>query len=308
MNILIFSDHGFGYGGGLGVYCNILAQINRFLGNNVIKVGIYGKVRLFYNNAFFEFLNKIVKKNRIDLIHANILNPRVAYLFSRLMNQLKVPWVITVHTWVYLCPTEWNVRLKSFQPCCGRVSANCVSCVVSEQRLLGKSSKEIIQNILRIPYNVHSFRSLIRNAYCVISPSKEFASTLKHEMNVNAYYVPNPVSQKMLEIEPEPSGDGSIVFIGRLVDKKGVRLLPKLARLLDRKIHVIGHGPLEGWLLQHKPFNIVYHGFTYDEAKFNILKKASVLIAPSLWFEMWNYTVTEAFIVGKPVVAFELGG
>jgi len=127
-------------------------------------------------------------------------------------------------------------------------------------------------------------------------------------MNVNAYYVPNPVSQKMLEIEPEPSGDGSIVFIGRLVDKKGVRLLPKLARLLDRKIHVIGHGPLEGWLLQHKPFNIVYHGFTYDEAKFNILKKASVLIAPSLCFEMWNYTVTEAFIVGKPVVAFELGG
>ena len=65
---------------------------------------------------------------------------------------------------------------------------------------MGKSSKEIIQNILRIPYNVHSFRSLIRNAYCVISPSKEYASTLKHQMNVNAYYVPNLVSQKMLEL------------------------------------------------------------------------------------------------------------
>lgn len=234
-------------------------------------------------------------------------------MFSNIYDHLnlKVPLVITAHSWFYPCPTRWNVQLPSLKPCNSHVSTRCLSCTFSKEKLRKPSVTGVIRGVVNaLLGSTIFFRKLLRNASCIISPSKEFASVLSHEVRAKVHYIPHPVPRELLEMKPEPSGDGSVIFIGRLVDEKGVRLLPSIAKFLSgREIHVVGYGPLEDWLLRHKTRNIIYHGPIHNEIiKFNLLKKASVLIAPSIIFDIWNYTVTEAFIAGKPVVAFELGG
>ena len=38
------------------------------------------------------------------------------------------------------------------------------------------------------------------------------------------------------------------------------------------------------------------------------MRKASVVVVPSIWHELYGYVVIEAFSMARPVVAFSLGG
>jgi glycosyltransferase involved in cell wall biosynthesis len=61
---------------------------------------------------------------------------------------------------------------------------------------------------------------------------------------------------------------GSILFIGRLFPEKGVSLIPAIAsQLLDTRVHIVGAGPLSGWLADHNPGNIILHGFISEDQK-----------------------------------------
>jgi glycosyltransferase involved in cell wall biosynthesis len=104
-------------------------------------------------------------------------------------------------------------------------------------------------------------------------------------------------------IEPNP-GEGAL-FVGRLVEEKGVRtLLDAWARLSQIPLRILGSGRLAGF--RSHP-DVTWVGQQSHDEVIAEMKQARVLIFPSLWYEMAPLTILEAFACGLPVIASDLG-
>jgi len=323
MKVMILNDTGFSARGGTETYCNILNVINAKLGNKTVKVylgeeynddpeaialdGVNVPVmRVFYDKILEKGLIKLCSDFEVDLIHANILNARYPLILSNMSSKLKLPLVLTVHRWAYICPSGYNVVFPELLPC-DKPSLNlCVKCVTSKAKFM---HIPVMSSVGRALHRVYAFKSLMRKANFVISPSRIFTTELYDRFKISSYYIPNPIDRHLIEEKPEPKGDGSVIFIGRLEYEKGAHLLSQLAKILNNvKIHVVGVGSLKKSLLKSKPPNIFYHGFISGHKKYDFIQRSSVVIVPSIVQEMYPYTVSEALALGKPVVAFDLGG
>lgn len=107
----------------------------------------------------------------------------------------------------------------------------------------------------------------------------------------------------------------SVVFVGRLVTEKGIwTLLEALERPhLAEEVHIVGEGPLYEPLRAHiagadLDAAVRLWGLLPQPAIRDLLVRAGLLVAPSLWPEPLGLVVLEAIACGTPVVASAVGG
>ncbi|MFN8589125.1 MAG: glycosyltransferase [Candidatus Eisenbacteria bacterium] len=98
------------------------------------------------------------------------------------------------------------------------------------------------------------------------------------------------------------------LFAGRLSVEKGVRLLPDIARAIAPDVLVVcGDGPLGAWLDQQALPNVRRAGHVDDGTLAALRARAAVVVAPSLFVEHFGYSVAEALLDRRPVVAARIG-
>jgi len=117
--------------------------------------------------------------------------------------------------------------------------------------------------------------------------------------------------------EPDPglreSADGSALYIGRLTREKGVdTLLTAWAQMPNAPLlRIVGDGPLREQLAERvareSGGNIEILGPRPHGETVAYLKKASLLILPSEWYEGFPHVILEAFACGVPIVASRIG-
>jgi glycosyltransferase involved in cell wall biosynthesis len=114
-------------------------------------------------------------------------------------------------------------------------------------------------------------------------------------------------------VHPDPGigsgGGSSCLFVGRLEEDKGVRILLDAASQIIQPVWIAGQGPLESEVREAaaKHSNIRYLGPVSRDQVFDLMKSARLLIFPSLAYENFGMTIIEAFSVGLPVVASRQG-
>lgn len=116
-------------------------------------------------------------------------------------------------------------------------------------------------------------------------------------------------------IDPDPgvgSGDGGYaLFVGRLSPEKGLNTLISAWRTGGRSLplKIVGDGPMAATVEQaSEEFEVItWLGRRTREEVLALMKRASVLVFPSEWYEGFPMTLVEAFAVGLPVVAGRLG-
>lgn len=104
----------------------------------------------------------------------------------------------------------------------------------------------------------------------------------------------------------EPSYDKGdyLLYLGRVVEGKGLFVVQEISKHFNEKIHVYGFGdstPFEG------P-NMVFHGpITGQKARSDLLRHARVVIMPTQFTEPFGGVAVEAMLCGTPVVSTDYG-
>lgn len=104
----------------------------------------------------------------------------------------------------------------------------------------------------------------------------------------------------------------TLLFVGRLIETKGVKLLLDLLPYLEKKIHVVivGTGPLaeEVKKAEEEYPNLSYLGRIPNQDLPLYYSAADLLVVPSLVDEGFGFVVMEANACGTPVLASKKGG
>ncbi len=321
MSAAILDDAGFGADRGYGkeLYSGLLSEAYRLMGFRVVRVALGATatggdkrvegsrtpiVRAVMDKQVEARLVELLREMGVEVVHANILNPRYARPVAAAARTVDAKLVVTLHNWTPLCPTGWKTKPQGPSICNRRApSLHCLSCISFLWRAYGKPLPGLVKGF----YQLAALRGLAKHADIVVSPSKRFAEALKRETGLEAVHIPNPVPHSLLAVEPVKPRPGSAFFIGRLEPEKGVHLLPVIAkRIWPRRLHVAGRGSLQR--LVEGDRLIVYHGYVSAEEKGRLFQGTSVFVFPAIWHEMYGYTVVEAFAYARPVVAFDIAG
>ena len=107
-----------------------------------------------------------------------------------------------------------------------------------------------------------------------------------------------------------------VLFVGRLVEKKGAQYFIEAAKNIDAKFVIVGDGPLrESLEKQAEPMKdkIVFLGAKTQEELVQIYASADVLVAPSITAkdgdkEGLPTAIIEAMASGLPIIASDSGG
>lgn len=108
--------------------------------------------------------------------------------------------------------------------------------------------------------------------------------------------------------------DTNILFVGRLLEKKGVLLITEAAkRLPNIGFHIVGNGPLEEHIKNLNLSNVTYHGVLLQtnlehlEKLLNLYSACDYFASPYLYDEGFSATLIESVACGVPVIISDRG-
>jgi glycosyltransferase involved in cell wall biosynthesis len=107
------------------------------------------------------------------------------------------------------------------------------------------------------------------------------------------------------------SDQGYFLYLGRMLELKGVRFLVDLWRdpaLRHIQLVMAGEGPLADQLQRTAPPNVCWTGYVTGPAKRELVAGCRAVLFPALWDEPLSTVAYEAYEQGKPIVSSRVGG
>ena len=158
-----FISSGFGTKiGGLGLYAEVVTNELDRIGVEPIRISLSSTPcdyqvsstcrfpNYFVDHHFKHQLEDILLKNRPDIIHLNIASPQVVMLVMDVLEKLNHQFMLTVHSYVFLCPTDCYVKLPDLRLCNDSwFHSDCMKCIYlnqvqQKQSALTKAAKFLV--------------------------------------------------------------------------------------------------------------------------------------------------------------------
>ena len=224
---------------------------------------------------------KIIKKEKIDVIHSNNFAPALSG--SILSSITKKPHITTVHDVFSLGNGDFWEKWRK-QSGVSKINASLAP--FFEKLMMDFKFKCI-----------HAVSEATKNDLLEFGAKKPI------------YVVPNAI--EFSENRNEKFNPTQFVFVGRLVFYKNLELLIKAINLLKDdypkiKLVIVGDGPYKKSLedLIHKlnlENKIEFLGYVNNETKEKIIQESNALLFPSM-FEGFGLVILEAFAQNKPAI------
>ncbi|MGI0027952.1 MAG: glycosyltransferase family 4 protein [Nitrosopumilaceae archaeon] len=228
---------------------------------------------------------KIIKKEKIDIIHSNNFSPALAgsmlsYLTSR-------PHITSIHDVFSLCGKNY-------------------------WKLWGRQSKVSKLNVFLAPFFEKMMIRLNHDAIHTVSQAT-CDDLIQFGAKKPIYVIPNTVEIK--KIENPDVVPFQFIYIGRLVFYKNLEVVIRAIEIVKKTypkitLVIVGGGPykepLEKIVNQLKlQENIRFAGFVSADEKARLLAGSQALVFPSLC-EGFGLVILEAFAQGKPVLVSDV--
>ena len=250
-------------------------------------------------------IDRFLGESRFDLVHVHNTFPLISPSVYSVADRRKLPVVQTLHNFRLLCPSATFFRDgKTCTECLGRFvpfpavrhacyrddrrATSVVAGMLAAHRARGTWSREI-------------------DAYVALT---DFARRMFAEgglpedrIHVRPNFVPEPDGP----YAESRSDHGGAVFVGRLSEEKGVRLLIEAWRDVPVPLSILGDGPLGEELRAGAPSQVDFLGHLPHSRVLETLARAAFAVVPSTCFEGFPMAVLDAFSLGVPVLAARLG-
>lgn len=159
-------------------------------------------------------------------------------------------------------------------------------------------------------------RAIIGSPNIVLMPSRFLAAFYRERgffPKSEVVVMPNPAPNiKPLERGQRVAGPLRLLFVGQLVEHKGIRFLMDTLKSLDRpfELSIAGDGQLHSWVQEtaRSDKRLIYVGYSSIDRLQQLFRMADVLVVPSLCYENSPTVIYEALQSGLSVVAADIGG
>ena len=320
MRILNITDN-IEFNGGIKSYINNVTDLLR---KNGYEVKIFSPPGSGENLAslftrwlsykYYSEVKEVIARFKPDIVHAHSLSMRISPLPLRAAKEKKIPVVMTVHDFNYVCPRKWMI----FQGSDACQYGFGFRCIISNCPSLKTGWIYLPYHDLRwMKIAIHR-RMLIKYVDLFITPSKVLGQWMRKSLGVDkVVHIPNFVQGKPY-VGAADQNNAKLLFIGRLSKEKGVSCLLRamplvLATCPDASLTIIGGGPEKRSLeILSDKLNIkkkvCFKGVMENEKIGKYLEDSTVFVLPSLWMENCPVAGLEALSFGIPIIGSDIGG
>lgn len=263
-------------------------------------------LKTIYNPQSARKLKEKIIQFNPDIIHVHNFVPLVSPSVFFIAKKFNVPIILTLHNYRLICPSATLVYK-------GKIYERSVHSVFPLDAILkGVYRGSVLQTaaiVIMVAFHnmIGTWRSKV-DFYIALSnfAKDKFRSSAlaipEERLVVKPNFVPDFGTGNLMR-------DDNFLFVGRLVEEKGIEVLLKATRILEFNLTIIGDGPLRKLVVEASLSNprIHYLGFQNKVSITNHLKKCKALIFPSIWYEGYPLTILEAFSTGTLVIASKLG-
>lgn len=260
-----------------------------------------------------DYLVAEIREEPVDLLHAQHAITAVPSIVAGLSSG--VPTVVTVRDYWPICYfTTWHVA-----------GGRCPECSVARMLACMKerNPRAYWAGIPMIPYmrrNVRRKQHWLRKADAVVAVSRYVAAEAVRPIvgDERTHVIPNLIDVDQVDrVTADPPQAALpqrfLLFVGKLNPLKGAGfVLDVVARLNDRiPLVVIGDGPERGAMeqrIRRDGLDVRLLPWLDNAEVWRVMKRATLVLIPSLWAEPLSRTVIEAMASASPIVATDVGG
>ena len=271
-----------------------------------------GKMKYFfsflYSRRSYKKIKELIIQNHINIVHVHNTFPLITGAVYQAAHDAGVPVVQTLHNFRFVCPGALYMRDGEICEACNQDGL----CTAIKHGCYRKSKMQTALSVMALLYNRRKKLYEKINAYIALTEfnKQKFESEFPWCRN-KIYVKPNYVTMTQEQQEEYTESEGYI-FVGRLSEEKGIRvLLETFLGLPGQTLTVVGSGPMEQYVHEfvehHHLQNIKILGQLPADETMNRLTRSKALIAPSICYEGFPMTIVEAFACGVPVIGSNKG-
>jgi glycosyltransferase involved in cell wall biosynthesis len=241
-----------------------------------------------------------------DVVHVHnffpLLSPSVYYA----CREAGIPVVQTLHNYRLLCANAYLFRE-------GEVCEDCVGMrfpwpgVVRGCYRGSKAGTAVVATMQSIHRILHTWTKMV-DAYIALT---EFARQKFIQQGLPEEKIVVKPNFAYSEASPSQGQGRYALFVGRLSPEKGIdTLLHAWERIGERMpLKIVGDGQLANTVAEatQKLRGVEWLGRQSKEQVLALMKDAQILVFPSMCYEGFPMVITEAYAVGLPVIASNLG-
>jgi glycosyltransferase involved in cell wall biosynthesis len=264
-------------------------------------------VRVIYFQQARERLERLLRRERIDLAHLHNIAHQISPSILRSLRKFGIPVVQTLHDYKLICPTY--TMLAGGERC-----ERCAGGRFYRAALRRCNKNSLSATLLNVvEMYVHRALGVYRDVDLFISPSL-FLRRKLIEAGIKAssiFYLPNAIDTN--QYTPKYGGQDYCLYFGRLSAEKGVdTLIRSMKRLKDLRLLIVGDGlqqdALAGLIRKEGLGNVQMLGPLHGDELKNVVRDSLFVVLPSRCFENCPFSILESFALGKPVIGSGIGG
>lgn len=284
-------------------------EVNLIEADNSLIVGFGGRVKAalgtIYSPAARANVAKRVASFQPDVAHVHNFFPLFSPSIYYACHEAGIPVVQTLHNYRVICPNAQLLRG-------GKVCEDCVGKGVPWPGVLhacyrgSRAGTAAVAAMATVHRWIGTWNNMVSAFIALTSFSREKlvqGGIAAQKVFVKPNFVPAP------EVVGNGRG-GFALFVGRLTPEKGIAALLSVWGSTKRTVplKVAGDGPLGGEVAKiASGAHIEYLGAQPREKIQELMREAAFLVFPSIWYEGLPMVIIEAFSVGLPVLASNLG-
>ncbi len=262
--------------------------------------------RTIWNSKSYSDLRSLMQQHRPDLVHVHNAFPIISPAAYHAAHDERIPVIKTLHNYRMLCPSATLYRD-------GHVCEDCVGKHLPYPGVMHacyRGSRLATAAVAAMMATHHVKRTWNESVDGYIALT-DFA----RDKFIAGGFPPEKLFVKPNYVQTDPGAGqgkgGYALFVGRLTPEKGIQaMLDAWQKLGDElPLQIAGDGPLAPEVEQaaRENTNVTWLKWQPRSVIVERMKNASVLILPSEWYEGFPMIIAEAFAVGLPVIASDLG-